>query len=416
MSDEAAQSSNTQAQNWRLQSTTSGIGILTLDKAGASTNVLSRDVLLELARQLDSIAGDESLRGLVIASGKASGFVFGADISEFDHLRTAEEGTKLAAQGQGIIGRIASLKIPTVAAINGFALGGGLELALACDYRVAVKSWDRRIGLPEVQLGIQPGFGGVVRMTGLLGPLQGLDLILSGRQLSPVEAHKIGLVDRLANKDALIESAVETAQRQPAKQRPGLLARLANLAPARPYIAKKIRAQIGRRANPDHYPAPYAILDQWVRHGGRGEAALQAETETIGKLFVTPTCQNLLRVYKLRETLKKLAPRSEKIKRVHVVGAGVMGGDIASWCALRGFETTLQDQVAEAIDKARERAAGLFKKRLKAPGAAEEAAQRLRADPARRWREGCRYRHRSNRGTPRYKAEGFCRLRSNRCE
>ena len=150
MSVEAPLSSNTQARHWRLESTESGIAILTLDKEGASTNVLSREVLNELAGLLDDIARDASLRGLVIASGKRSGFVFGADISEFDEIGSAEAGTQLAAEGQAIIGRIAALKIPSVAAIDGFALGGGLELALACDYRVAAKSWDRRIGLPEV--------------------------------------------------------------------------------------------------------------------------------------------------------------------------------------------------------------------------------------------------------------------------
>lgn len=380
MSVEAPLSSNTQARHWRLESTESGIAILTLDKDGASANVLSREVLNELAGLLDDIARNASLRGLVIASGKRSGFVFGADISEFDEIDSAEAGTQLAAEGQAIIGRIAALKIPSVAAIDGFALGGGLELALACDYRVAAKSWDRRIGLPEVQLGIQPGFGGVVRSVALLGPVQALDLILSGRQVSAVEAEKIGLVDRIVEKDALLDGAVEMALEAPAKHSPGLLAGILNMGLLRPHVARRIRARIARRARPEHYPAPYAILDQWVKFGGRGAAALRAETESIGQLFMTPTGKNLRRVYKLREKLKNLAPRSTAIERVHVVGAGVMGGDIAGWCALRGLDTTLQDQVTEAIDKAMRRAAGLFGKRLKAPGAADEASMRLRAD------------------------------------
>jgi 3-hydroxyacyl-CoA dehydrogenase/enoyl-CoA hydratase/3-hydroxybutyryl-CoA epimerase len=380
MSDSASQSDGTRCRHWHLRSTESGVAILTLDQEGTSSNVLSRDVLDELGSRLDEISRDERLRGLVVASGKASGFVFGADIREFDEIDSAEQGTRLAAEGQAIIGRIAALRIPSVAAIDGFALGGGLELALACDYRIAVESWDRRIGLPEVQLGIQPGFGGVVRTVRLLGPVQAMDLALSGRLLSAVEAHRAGLVDRLATREALLEGAVEMVLERPAQHRPGLLARIMNLSLVRPHVAKRIRAQIARRANPEHYPAPYAILDQWVRYGGRGEAAFRAEAESIGRLFMTPTCTNLLRVYKLRERLKNLAPKPREMERVHVVGAGVMGGDIASWCALRGLKTTLQDQVAEAIDEARERAAALFQKRLKAPGEADAATQRLQAD------------------------------------
>lgn len=380
MAEESGTGIGSDARHWRLESAADGIRILVIDVEGSSSNVLSHEVLNELDACLRKVAADTSAKGLVIASGKASGFLFGADIEEFENITSAEEGTRLASQGQAIIGKVAELSIPTVAAIDGFTLGGGLELALACDYRVAVESWDRRIGLPEVQLGIQPGFGGVVRSVELLGPLKALDLILSGRQLSATEAKKIGLVDRLCEKEALRDTAAKIALQTPPKQRPGFFERIVNLRPLRPYIAKKVRAQVSRRANPEHYPAPYAILDQWVAHGGRGEAAYRAEVETIGKLFLTPTSVSLRRVYHLREKLKNLAPRSKSIKRVHVLGAGVMGGDIAAWCALRGLDTTLQDQAAAAIEKALQRAAKLFSKRLKGPAAARAASEKLRAD------------------------------------
>jgi 3-hydroxyacyl-CoA dehydrogenase/enoyl-CoA hydratase/3-hydroxybutyryl-CoA epimerase len=382
MSHETPTGSGAALRHWRRETTPEHVTILTLDKEDASSNVLSHDVLNELSSLIEDLAADSQARGLVIISGKKSGFVFGADIAEFDQIESAEQGAKLAAEGQSILNRVAALDIPTAAAIDGFTLGGGLELALACDYRIAVRSWDRRIGLPEVQLGIQPGFGGLVRTVRLLGPMHALDLALSGRQISAVEAEKIGLVDRLVERDALLGSAVEIVLSRPAKQRPALLARLANLSFVRPFLANKVRASVAKRANPQHYPAPYKIIDQWVKYGGHGDVALRAETDGIGELFVTPTSKNLVRVYKLREKLKNLAPKAKDIAHVHVVGAGVMGGDIAAWCALRGLTTSLQDQAAEAIDKALARAGKLFGKRLRAPGEADAAKARLIADAA----------------------------------
>jgi 3-hydroxyacyl-CoA dehydrogenase/enoyl-CoA hydratase/3-hydroxybutyryl-CoA epimerase len=368
--------------DWRLERAPSGVFRLTFDKAGASSNVLSRAALLELDSLLDEVSADASVKGLIFASAKKSGFIFGADINEFDDVTSAEEGTRIAADGQRIIGRIEQLKVPTVAAINGFALGGGLELALACTYRVAVESYDRCLGLPEVQLGIQPAFGGTVRTVRLLGARTALDLFLTGRLLSPVEARKAGLLDALASShDDLISAAEQLLARRPPRRHPRVVERVMNLPFVRPFIAKQVRQRMARRARPEHYPAPYAMLDLWVRHGGKGAAALRAETESIGRLFLTQTSRNLVRVFKLRERLKNLAPKSADVRRVHVIGAGVMGGDIAAWCALRGLDVTLQDQATAAIDAAQRRATELFDSRLKAPGAADAAARRLHGDP-----------------------------------
>jgi 3-hydroxyacyl-CoA dehydrogenase/enoyl-CoA hydratase/3-hydroxybutyryl-CoA epimerase len=366
--------------HWRHRVDADRICRLTLDKQSSSGNSLSRDVLDELDESLEEISATDGLRGLIIESGKESGFIPGADINEFDSIDSAERGAALAAKGQSILAKLAALPIPTVAAINGYALGGGLELALACDYRVALESYDRNLGLPEVQLGIHPGFGGTVRAVQLLGAPRALDLMLTGRQLSPVEAHAIGLVDRLASAHDLVRASKSILQESPPSRRASLALRILNLQPLRTLMARRIRSRVARKAPREHYPAPYAIIDLWAKFGARGEAAYRAEAASIGRLFLTPTARNLVRVYKLRERLKRLAPKSAAVQHVHVVGAGVMGGDIAAWCALRGLNVSLQDQVPAAVDAALGRAADLFGRRLRAPGAADAAKRRLRAD------------------------------------
>src|SRR6185503_1063584 len=190
------------ARHWRVATDADRICWLTFDKADSSANTLSSDVLAELDRVLDALAAQQ-VRGLVFESAKRSGFILGADVKEFGRLRDAAQATEMAARGQALLARVASLGVPTVALIDGFALGGGLELALACDYRVAAVSYERTLGLPEVQLGIHPGFGGTVRSVAILGAPLALDLMLTGRSLSPQEALKCGLVDRVVARDEL---------------------------------------------------------------------------------------------------------------------------------------------------------------------------------------------------------------------
>jgi 3-hydroxyacyl-CoA dehydrogenase / enoyl-CoA hydratase / 3-hydroxybutyryl-CoA epimerase len=367
-------------KHWVVE--TDGVGIcwLTFDKADSGSNTLSQDVLAELERVLDAAVGGKIPVGLVIKSAKSSGFILGADVGEFGALKTAPQGTQAAARGQHLMARIAALDFPTVALINGFALGGGLELALACDYRIAEQGYERTLGLPEVQLGIHPGFGGTVRAVELLGPPLALDLMLTGRLLSPPEALTAGLVDRVVEPRGMREAAAALIATRPRRRRAPWYLRLLGRAPMRALLANRIRARVARRASPEHYPAPFAIIDLWRRYGARGEAAYRAEVESIGRLLVTATCKNLVRVFHLRERLRNLAPKTSTIHRVHVVGAGVMGGDIAAWCALRGMEVTLQDRAIEYITPALERARKLFSSRLKAPGAASEAGARLQAD------------------------------------
>jgi 3-hydroxyacyl-CoA dehydrogenase/enoyl-CoA hydratase/3-hydroxybutyryl-CoA epimerase len=369
------------AKHWHRAIDGDGICFLTLDKVGSGANTLSADVLEQLAVEVDAVRA-ASPRGVVFESGKRSGFILGADVNEFARLTDAAHATEMATRGQAVLARIAALGVPTVAAIDGFALGGGLELALACDYRIAADSYERTLGLPEVQLGIHPGFGGSVRSVEILGAPLALDLMLTGRSLSPHEALKAGLIDRIVARDALRSAAKELIASRPRRRRaPWYLAAL-NRLPLRRVLAARARTDVAKRAKREHYPAPYAIVDLWERYGARGESAFRAEAESIGRLLVTPTCRNLVHVFGLRERLRNLAPKSSRIQRVHVVGAGTMGGDIAAWCALKGLEVTVQDRTQELVEPALARAGELFRKRLRAPGEAEAANRRLRVDLA----------------------------------
>jgi len=366
-------------EHWHRSTDANGICWLTLDKAGSTTNTLDHEVLSELNEVLEELA-TEPPRGLVIKSAKRTGFIAGADVGEFQSLENAEQGAAAARRGQIVLQKLEDLPSISVAAIDGYALGGGLELALACDYRVAVETHERKLGLPEVQLGIQPGFGGTVRAVQLIGSPLALDLMLSGRLLSPVQARRAGLVDRTAARLDLDSAARTLIETTPPRRRPPLYIRLLGLALLRPLLGRSVRGRLRQRANPAHYPAPYAILDLWQQHGGRGPAAYVAEAESIGRLLVTATCKNLVRVFFLRERLRNLAPKQSAVKRVHVVGAGVMGGDIASWCALRGLNVTVQDRAMEYVEPALKRAAKLFDKRLRGPGQATAARERLIVD------------------------------------
>ena len=359
------------------------VGWLTLDKPGSSANTLGSAVLLDLQRGLEA-AQRRSLRGLVIRSGKPSGFIAGADIREFTRFESEAAALELITLGQRICARIEALPYPTVAAIHGFALGGGLELALACDYRIAVGDSKLALGLPEVQLGIHPGFGGTVRSVRLLGVRQAMNLMLTGRTVRADQALKLGLVDRLVADTAALEAAARQIIRAtPPRHRPPRLERALSLPGVRALLRPVLLRQVASRARPEHYPAPYAIIDLWSKYGARGDEAFSAEARSIASLFRSDTARNLIRVFLLQDRLKALAGKSAApIERVHVIGAGVMGGDIAAWCALRGLQVTLQDRELNLIEPALARAGGLFAKRLTTPAERSAASQRLRADVA----------------------------------
>jgi 3-hydroxyacyl-CoA dehydrogenase/enoyl-CoA hydratase/3-hydroxybutyryl-CoA epimerase len=368
------------AGHWRWEIDDERMVWLAIDRQGASTNTLGRAVMEALNATLAEIERARP-RGLVIWSAKSNGFVAGADISEFTGLQTPEQGYALIRGGQQVLDRLAALPCPTVAAIHGFALGGGLELALACTYRVAADDPKVSLGLPEVMLGIHPGFGGTVRTPQLIGARAALDLMLTGRSVRAKKALELGLVDRLAPPDRLKEAAAALLRERPAPRRAPLVDRLLSLSPVRGYVASQSRQQVARRARREHYPAPYAIVDLWQQHGASGAAAYEAEARSIAELFCTDTSRSLVRVFFLQDRLKALGGRrGADIRHVHVVGAGVMGGDIAAWCALRGMTVTLQDRAAEYVERAIQRGRALFEKRARGADAVAQAAARLRAD------------------------------------
>jgi 3-hydroxyacyl-CoA dehydrogenase/enoyl-CoA hydratase/3-hydroxybutyryl-CoA epimerase len=366
--------------NFRLETDADGIVWLHIDKANAGTNVLGSEVLRELDRHLEAIAG-RAPRGLVILSDKPNGFIAGADIHEFTRIRTEAEALELVRLGQLVFNRLAGLSFPTVAMIHGFCLGGGLELALACRYRVALQDPGTRLGLPEIRLGIHPGFGGSVRLTPLVGGLKAMDLMLSGRSIDARQAKRIRLVDRVAPERHLRAAARRLVIEAPPPARPGWRDRLSNQALLRPLVARLLRRQVAVKASPRHYPAPYALIDLWQRYGDDPARMLQAEADSIAGLVKGPTARNLIRVFLLQERLKSLGRDTPWTPRgVHVIGAGTMGGDIAAWCALRGFRVSLQDQSPERIAPAVKRAHELFTRRLKDPLLVQAAQDRLLPD------------------------------------
>jgi 3-hydroxyacyl-CoA dehydrogenase/enoyl-CoA hydratase/3-hydroxybutyryl-CoA epimerase len=366
--------------NWSLQIDADQVAWLTCDMAEGSANVLSGDMVRELSARLTEVAALEP-RGMIVQSGKPSGFIAGADIKEFVTIRTPADGYALVRAGQSVMQQLEDLPFPTVAAIRGFALGGGLELALACTYRIGADDAALSLGLPEVLLGIHPGFGGTVRSVQLIGVRPALELMLKGRPFRGARALSAGLLDELAPPEDLAARAKSLLLRRPPKKTPPFVDKLMNLGAARPMVARQTVAALRHSVRRDHYPAPYAIVDLWQRHGAAGAAAYEAEARSISELMCGSASRNLVRVFLLQDRLKGLGGDSSAVfKHVHVIGAGVMGGDIAAWSAFRGMTVTLQDRSEELIQPALGRAKAFFDKRLKDPAAAAAAAARLRMD------------------------------------
>ncbi len=368
--------------HWSLETDDGGVAWLAIDKADSGANVLSAAVLTELNDHLETLEA-QAPRGVVVYSTKPSGFIMGADINEFSGIESPEQGYELIRSGQKVLDRLEALPGPTVAVLNGFALGGGLELALACNYRIAFDTDRRIIGLPEVQLGIHPGFGGTVRAIRRAGVRPAMQLMLTGAPVDPGKARRIGLIDGTCNADDWRQKAVDMLERKPKEAEAPFVERLLGSALARPFIRSVLEKQVRGKARREHYPAPYAIIDLWAKHGGRGDTAYRAEARSIAELMCTPTSRNLVRVFFLQNRLKAQGSSDvPEVRHVHVVGAGVMGGDIAAWCALRGMQVTLEDRELKYIEPALERAGKLYAKRVRDDGKRAETTARLRADVA----------------------------------
>jgi 3-hydroxyacyl-CoA dehydrogenase/enoyl-CoA hydratase/3-hydroxybutyryl-CoA epimerase len=368
--------------SWTLSRDGDGLAWLTFDRPDAAANTLSAATVDEFVAMLDLLERDAP-RGLVIRSGKSNGFIAGADVGEFGAIHDAVAARALVERGWRAFERLAGVRYPAVALVRGFCLGGGLELALACRYRVVVDEPATRLGLPEVMLGIVPGWGGIKRLPALIGAPAALDLLLTGRTIDARRARKLGLADECVPPRIMANTARGVLLAASAPRRLGFPLSLTLTTPGRRFVADRAAKVVEKRASRAHYPAPYAILELFRRYDGNALAPPVGDPAAIDALLATPTAKNLIRVFGLQERLKSFGKAdAAAVTRVHVIGAGAMGGDIAAWCALRGMTVTLQDQDAVRLAPAFTRAATLLKSRLRDKRRIRDASDRLIPDVA----------------------------------
>lgn len=372
-----------QFAHWQIERDAENIVWLALDRQGETTNSLSEAVIRELGDIVSALEADTPA-GLVISSAKEGSFILGADIREFDNFDKASDVTDKIKQGHEVFARLENLPCHKVASVHGFCLGGGLELALCCDYIIALNVPETRFGLPEVKLGIFPGLGGTTRLTERVGGLEGMQLMLTGRMLRAGAARGMGVIDELVDEFSSLKWSARRAILKKRRRRPlSIAANLTNRLPFRTALAAVLKKKTAEKANPDHYPAPFRMISLWNKHRDNRRRMFDGEAREVGELMVSDTAKNLRRIFFLTERMKGLGKATDfKVRRVHVVGAGVMGGDIAAWCVLQGMEVTLQDREMKYIEPALKRAKSLFKKRLKKKPAVLAAQGRLIADVA----------------------------------
>jgi 3-hydroxyacyl-CoA dehydrogenase/enoyl-CoA hydratase/3-hydroxybutyryl-CoA epimerase len=370
--------------HWQMQVDASHIIWLGINRKNAAVNTINDEVLDELNGLLHEVSQINDAKGLIIYSLKSKGFIAGADVNAFSHFEHPSQAVDFLRKGQAVFSYLESLTIPTVAMIDGFCMGGGLELALACNYRVATDDKTTRIGLPEVMLGIHPGWGGTVRLPKLIGGFHALsEVILTGAALSAAKAKNLGIVDDVVPLRQLMRAAEYYINKTPPKHKPSFLQSMSNFSWSRSLLAKVMRNMVAKKVRKEHYPAPYAVIDLWEREGGFDERAYLKEADSVEQLVTnSDTSANLIRAFLLRERMKGFAKESDfQAKHVHVIGAGVMGGDIAAWCALKGICVTLQDKSYAQIAPAIGRAHQLYKKILRKPRLIQAAMDKLIADP-----------------------------------
>lgn len=368
--------------HWHLASDHSGVAWLLLDKAGASANVLSEDVLRELGEIVEGLHQDMP-RALVIRSAKPGSFCVGADISEFRTLRNERDVINKLSDAHILIQQLADLPCPTIAVVHGAALGGGLELALCCDYRLAIHG--ASFGLPEILLGLHPGLGGTARLPALIPPLEAMQMMLTGKNIRDRKALNLGLVDRLVEERHLAAALEDAIAGKLHQRRNDWRAQPFLYAWVRRLVARRMRAEAAKQAPPQHYPAPQALISLWEKHAGSPGNMLHAELLSFARLLNTQTSRNLVRVFFLREKLKEQGKSrslsSDRIQHLHVIGAGAMGGDIAGWCAYQGLRVSLHDTRPESIAKAIGNAAELCRKKHLSSADTRDVLDRLIPDP-----------------------------------
>lgn len=374
-------------KDWRYELDRESIAWATFDREDASANALGRRPLEELGAIIEEAerAGRAgTIKGLVFISGKQRGYIVGADINEFEKFTSEAEVIAEVGMVNAMLDRLEKLPVPVVAAVHGFCVGGGLELILACHYRIATRDPSTKIGFPEVKLGIFPGFNGTARSIRQAGPMSAMSIMLSGSFLSASAAKGMGLIDELVAGPDSLHWAARKAVLQKRKSKPASFAKLAlGKWPARLALAKKMRAEVAKKAREDHYPAPYRLIDLFEKHGGDLEAMKRAEPAAFAPMLMSPQSKSLRRVFKLSEALKAQAPKklAWKPTHVHVIGAGTMGADIAGVCVAAGMEVTLQDISPEQIEKGIKAQGKLIAKKFKTKATRDAAKTRLIADP-----------------------------------
>ena len=371
-------STTAMAKHWRWEKDRDGLAWLTFDKQGESANTFSREALVELGLILEDIEKSKP-RGLIIRSAKDS-FIGGADIQEFANFKSAEDAISFTRLGWDTFQKLHDLPFPTTAMINGFCMGGGMELSLGCTYRVALDDPKTKLAQPEVMVGVIPAWHAMQWLPPLVGPAAAMDMLLTGKTVDARRAKKMGLVDQAVPLRIFENTARMITLEAPPRRKLGFLNKLL-LGPLKSVVVSQARKQVAKKAKREHYPVPYAILDIWQHFGGNALIVPASHPSSIQTLINHPTGKNLVRIFFLQERLKGLGKGADfKPRHVHVVGAGVMGGDIAAICAMRGLTVTLQDTSPERIAPAVERAAKLFERRLREPRRVRDALDKLIPD------------------------------------
>ncbi|MDH5392255.1 MAG: 3-hydroxyacyl-CoA dehydrogenase NAD-binding domain-containing protein [Gammaproteobacteria bacterium] len=365
--------------HWSMQQDENNICWLLFDYKDSAMNILSSTALQELDHILDQI-NDSKVQAIVFKSLKSSGFIAGANIKEFVGI-DYDAALELITLGHTVMNKIEAMKCNTISMIHGFSMGGGTELSLACDYIVCSDDVSTRLSLPEVKLGIHPGFGGSLRCIRRIGPLAAFDMMLTGRAISAKQARRIKLVDEVTAQRQLERAAIAFAHKKPSSRKQSIKNRLLNNALVRGFLARKISEKVARKAPKAHYPAPYKLINLWLKYYDFPKKMLEKEAISVAELVADPTAQNLVRVYFLQEQLKSLGDKKLFTPlHVHVIGGGIMGGDIAAWCAFKGFQVSVQDQDPAILAKTIQRACQLFKKKLRDERLITNTLDRLTAD------------------------------------
>lgn len=387
MSEGTADVKAAHLKDWRFSIDGENIAWAVFDREGESANSLGRRPIEELDAIIERVEAEaraKTVRGLVIISGKERGFVVGADIREFETFQNEQDVVNALKPVNALLDRIEKLPVPVVAAIHGVCVGGGLELILACHYRIATRDDSTRIGFPEVKLGIFPGFNGTARSIKQAGPMAAMQAMLTGGMIRATVAKAQGFIDQLVGSPGELHWAARKAVLQNRRsQSAGLAKMLLTKWPARGFLAGKMRQETAKKVREDHYPAPFRLIDLFEKEGGDLNQMKKAETTAFAPLMVSETSRNLRRVFRLTELLKAQAPKGFKWRptRVHVIGAGTMGADIAGVCVAAGMEVTLQDISLEQLEKGIKAQGKLFARKFKTKATRDAAKTRLIADP-----------------------------------